>query len=279
MKVAVVGMGLIGGSFYKASLRAGYETVGLHHGDGPAALADADLVAVCLPPEAIVPWIEKHADAFAPGAVVFDICGVKEAVCRRMSAFLESRPGAGFTFVGGHPMAGREVAGYANSLPDLFVGASMILTPFPGTPAAALARLEDYFAAVGFARTVVTTPARHDEMIAFTSQLCHVVSTAFARDRHVADAIGFSAGSYADMTRIATQNADDWSALYRANRPALLAVLDGFIGRLAEFRAALAAEDVAGMKRFIEEGTAAKKAELARRQVVIPRGDEPFRRH
>ena len=81
------------------------------------------------------------------------------------------------------------------------------------------------------------------------------------------------------MTRIATQNADDWSALYRANRPALLAVLDGFIGRLAEFRAALAAEDVAGMKRFIEEGTAAKKAELARRSVVIPRGDEPFRRH
>ena len=77
MKVAVVGMGLIGGSFYKASLKAGYETVGLHHGDGPAALADADLVAVCLPPEAIVPWIEKHADAFAPGAVVFDICGVK----------------------------------------------------------------------------------------------------------------------------------------------------------------------------------------------------------
>lgn len=279
MKVAVVGMGLIGGSFYKASLRAGYETVGLHHGDGPAALADADLVAVCLPPEAIVPWIEDHADAFAPGAVVFDICGVKEAVCRRMSAFLAGRPGAGFTFVGGHPMAGREVAGYANSLPDLFVGASMVVTPFPGTPEAVLARLKDYFAAVGFARTVVTTPARHDEMIAFTSQLCHVVSTAFARDRRVADAIGFSAGSYADMTRIATQNADDWSALYRANRPALLAVLDGFIGRLAEFRAALAAEDVAGMKRFIEEGTAAKKAELARRQVVIPRGDEPFRRH
>ena len=279
MKVAVAGLGLIGGSFYKASRKAGYETVGLHHSDGPEALADADLVAVCMPPPAIVPWIKAHADDFKPGAVVFDICGVKTDVCREMADFLASRASAArFTFVGGHPMAGREVSGYENSLADLFVGASMILTPFADTPAAVVARLKDYFASVGFAMTVVTTPARHDEMIAFTSQLCHIISTAFARDARVADAVGFSAGSYADMTRIATQNADDWSALYHANRPALLTVLDGFIGRLAEFRTALAAGDVAGMKRYIDEGTAAKKAELAQRKAYVPRGDEPFRK-
>lgn len=277
MKVAVAGLGLIGGSFYKASLKAGYETIGLHHNDGPESLADADLVAVCMPPEAIVPWIKARAAHFKPGAVVFDICGVKESICREMAAFMAtSNPD--FTFVGGHPMAGREVAGYENSLADLFVGASMIITPFEGTSAAALDLLRDYFKSIGFAMTVVATPVHHDEMIAFTSQLCHIISTAFARDARVKDAIGYSAGSYADMTRIATQNADDWSSLYHTNKSALLTVLDGFIGRMSTFRDALAADDIAGMKRYIDEGTAAKKAELAKRKNILPRGDEPYRR-
>ncbi|MGN0854819.1 MAG: prephenate dehydrogenase [Kiritimatiellia bacterium] len=279
MKIAVAGLGLIGGSFYKASRKAGYETVGLHHADGSEALADADLVAVCLPPEAIVPWIKAHAAGFKPGAVVFDICGVKTGICAEMADFLAQSPAPAFTFVGGHPMAGREVAGYENALADLFVGASMIITPHPGTPDAVIERLKGYFAALGFAMTVVTTPVRHDEMIAFTSQLCHIISTAFARDARVAESIGFSAGSYADMTRIATQNADDWSALYQANQKALLTVLDGFLARMAEFRDALAAADIEGMKKFIRAGTEAKKAELARRKVPAPpRGDEPYRR-
>ena len=258
MKVAVAGLGLIGGSFYKASLRAGHDVAGLHHGDGPEALADADLVLVCMPPGAIVPWIRAHAGDFRKGALVVDICGVKTPIMAEM----EKVPREGWTFVGGHPMAGREVAGYENSLEALFDGASMLLTPFNGTPDAALDVLRGYFASVGFARTVVTTPARHDEMIAFTSQLCHVIATAYSRDPLVADYVGYSAGSYANMTRIATQNADDWSALYMADRDSLLAVLDRFVARLGEFRAALAARDGAGMKRIIEEGTEAKLREI-----------------
>jgi len=257
MKVAVVGLGLIGGSFYKASLRAGLETVGVHHGDGPEKFADADLVLVCLPPPAIVPWIAAHAAAFRRGAVVVDICGVKEKVMREMT----SVPRDGWTFVGGHPMAGREVAGYENSLADLFDGASMILTPFPETPQSLLDGLKGYFRSVGFARVVVTTPAHHDEMIAFTSQLCHVIATAYSRDPRVRDSIGFSAGSYADMTRIATQNANDWSALYASNRDSLVAVVDGFIGRMTAFREALSSGDVDAVKRLIVEGSEAKKRE------------------
>ena len=272
MKVAVAGLGLIGGSFYKASLKAGYETVGLHHGDATGC-EDADLVVVAQPPEAIVPLIKAHAAQFKPGAIVLDICGVKEEICKEMAAVK-----GGFTFVGGHPMAGREVAGYENSLADLFVGASMIITPFDGTSDATLDVLKDYFKSIGFAMTLVTTPRRHDEMIAFTSQLCHIISTAFARDERVAESIGFSAGSYADMTRIATQNPDDWSSLYHTNKAALLKVLDGFINRMSAFRTALAEDDIDGMKRFINEGSAAKKAELAKRKTILPRGDEPYRR-
>ena len=265
MKVAVIGKGLIGGSFEKASRPAGHETVILHHGDATGFEA-ADLILVCLPPGAIVPWIKAHCASFKPGALVVDICGVKQRIVRDMAEV----PQTGWTFVGGHPMAGREVAGYENSLPTLFVGASMILTPFDGTPSAVIETLKAYFASVGFAMTVVTTPERHDEMIGFTSQLCHVVATTYARDPRVKDAIGFSAGSYANMTRIATQNASDWSALYSENRAALVDVLDGFLARFKELRDAIAADDGDAVRRQIEEGAKAKRQELLDRQ----RGDE-----
>ena len=262
MRVAVIGAGLIGGSFGKASRAAGHAVTLLHHGDA-AGFEDAELILVCLPPPAIVPWVRAHAAAFRSGALVVDICGVKRTVLRDMAAV----PREGWTFVGGHPMAGREVAGYANSRADLFVGASMVLTPFDGTPPETLETLRAYFASVGFATTVVTTAARHDEMIAFTSQLCHVIATTYAR---VKDAIGFSAGSYANMTRIATQNAADWSALYAGNRDALVEVLDAFAARFRDLRDAIARDDRAAVMRFIEEGTAAKRQELLDRR----RGDE-----
>ncbi len=265
MKIAVIGKGLIGGSFEKASLKAGYETVILHHGDA-TGFESADLILVCLPPQAIVPWIKAHAASFKSGALVVDICGTKRSIVDEMATV----PQTGWTFVGGHPMAGREVAGYENSLADLFVGASMILTPFEGTSPAVLETLKAYFASIGFAMTVVTTAARHDEMIAFTSQLCHIIATTYARDPRVADSIGFSAGSYANMTRIATQNASDWSALYAENRDALVGVLDGFLDRFRELRDAIAADDQTAVRRLIDEGAQAKLQELQERT----RGDE-----
>jgi len=178
MNVAIVGLGLIGGSFFKAAQAAGHEVVALHHGDQSTTL-NAQLILVCLPPEAIVPWIREHASSFRKGAIVVDICGVKRPIMREMAEFLSAEThnpqlttrNHSWTFVGGHPMAGREVSGFANSKADLFVGASMILTPPEGTPEATMATLKAFFASVGFAETVVTTPEKHDDMIAFTSQL------------------------------------------------------------------------------------------------------------
>ena len=269
MKIAVSGLGLIGGSFYKASLAAGYDTIGLHHGESDG-LSTADIVVVAQPPDAIVPWVKANAVHFKPGAIVFDICGIKRQIMRDLGEFFSieksiNRKIEKFSFVGGHPMAGREVSGYANSLPDLFVGASMILTPFPDTDPAVIDTLKEYFRKIGFGMTVVTTPEKHDEMIAFTSQLCHVIATAYTRDKRVADSIGFSAGSYANMTRVATQNADDWSSLYLSDREPLLEVLDGFISRLQDFRSALADRDRDRMKRYIIEGTNAKRSEIEAR--------------
>ena len=274
MKIAVSGLGLIGGSFYNASLRAGYEVKGLHHNESDG-LSEADLVIVAQPPAAIVPWVKANAANFKPGAIVFDICGTKRRIVRDLGEFLaieksRNRKIEKFSFVGGHPMAGREVSGYENSLATLFDGASMIITPFPGTDERIIKTLKAYFASVGFHETVVTTPEKHDEMIAFTSQLCHVIATTYARDPRVKEAIGFTAGSYANMTRIATQDAAVWRALYSENRDALVQVLDGFIDRFQALRGAIAADDAKQVEAMIEEGTRAKRQELLDRK----RGDE-----
>ena len=199
-KVAVVGLGLIGGSFEKASRRAGYEVATLHHGDGGAGLADADLVLVCLPPAAVVPWMRDHAGEFRRGAFVVDIAGVKRRIMDEFAAAFPNGTG-GWSFIGGHPMAGREVSGYANSLATLFDGASMILVP-PDAAASAPPALEHYFLSLGFARVVVTSAAHHDEMIAFTSQLCHLISSAYVREDLARGHVGFSAGSFRDLTRV-----------------------------------------------------------------------------
>jgi len=261
LAVAVVGMGLIGGSFQKASLRAGYATTALHHGD-VEGLSDADIVLVCLPPEAIVPWIREHAQLFCKGAAVVDIAGTKADIVREMGSVHR----AGWTFVGGHPMAGKEVSGYANSTADLFLGKSMVLTPERGEWGEGngdRARLEQFFHSLGFTRVVVTSPERHDELIAFTSQLGHVIASAYVQDELVPESIGFSAGSYANMSRIATVDPETWASLYLSDRDALLRVLDGFIGRLGDFRAALDRRDADALKRFIAAGAAAKRAELS----------------
>ncbi len=257
LNVAVVGMGLIGGSFYKASINAGHTVAALHHGD-PTGFEAADLILVCLPPDAIVPWIAAHAASFKKGAVVIDIAGIKRDILSAMAQV----PREGWSFIGGHPMAGREVSGFENSMVDLFVGASMILVPFAGEEASVTESLRAYFASVGFGRVIVTTAEKHDELIAFTSQLCHVIATAYSRDRRIPETPGFSAGSFADMTRIATQDPAVWSVLFEQNRDSLLDVVDAFIARMSEFRTALAAADHATLERLIGEGAAAKRATI-----------------
>ena len=224
LSLAVVGLGLIGGSFYKAARRAGYETFGLHHGESEG-LGRADVVLVCLPPHAIVPWIREHAPLFKKGAVVIDICGVKTPICRDLAAM--AKPG-GWRFVGGHPMAGKEVTGFENSTPDLFVDKSMVLCPAADEPA-------DDFAPTGLAAL-----------------------TAFFKS------LGFSAGSFANMSRIATIDPEMWCELYLADRDALLGVLGDFIKRLQAFHAALDARDEAAIKSYIAAGAAAKREELTR---------------
>lgn len=261
MNVAVAGLGLIGGSFLKAAERAGHVARGFHHAETPA-LDDADVVIVALPPLAIVPWIRANENALKPGAVVVDVCGVKRHVYEAFRLDFANRQ---WHFVGGHPMAGKEVGGFANSTADLFCGASMILTPYPYTGRGPLDALEGFFRSLGFAKVVFTTPEHHDEMIAFTSQLCHLISSAFVREPLAGNHEGYSAGSFRDMVRVGAPDPDVWTELFMLNRDCLSAVLGRYIERLQDFHSAISSGDAARIHSALEDGVARKGAMLSSR--------------
>ena len=268
--VVIVGLGLIGGSFAKAAARAGHVVSAVTRtppadapfpvcavADGRPFVSAADLILVALPPAAVVPWIEAHADAFKDGAIVVDATGVKKTICDALRKYaLQDR----WTFIGGHPMAGKEVGGFAHASADLFRNASMILTPYPSCGRQPLDLLDGFFRELGFGRVVITTPAHHDRMIARTSQLAHVVSSAYVRDPLALEHAGYSAGSFHDMTRVARLDPETWTDLFLANRAALLDALNGLIDRLSEFKTALDAADADALRDLLAQGRAARLA-------------------
>ena len=271
-------MGLIGGSFEKAFRKAGHEVLNLKDATS-AEIGRCNLIIVCLPPLMVAPWIIEHADDFAADALITDAAGVKGVVCPEVEPIAKT---AKWTYVGGHPMAGKERSGYANSDAGLYKGASMIfsvtgcgVTELRGseddvatsqlrnfaTPRQcdAIERLISIFREIGFARFAVTDPRHHDEMIAYTSQLAHVVSSAYVRDPLAAKHLGFSAGSFQDMTRVATVDPDIWTDLFLSNKESLDAVLTRLIDRLGQYRDAIRDGDAATLKALLAEGRKAKE--------------------
>ena len=258
MTIGIRGMGLIGGSFEKAFLREGHKVLNLKDASKDE-IRECSLVIVCLPPLMVAPWIKGHALDFSDGAVVTDAAGVKGVVC---DALRELAARSAWTYVGGHPMAGKERSGYANATADLFKGASMIFTPYASTSEVTVEWLKSIFSEIGFARFVVTDPARHDEMIAYTSQLAHVVSSAYVRDPLSRKHLGFSAGSYQDMTRVATVDPDIWTDLFLSNATALDAVLTRLIERLGGYRDAIRSGNAGALRELLAEGRRAKETAL-----------------
>lgn len=274
MKIGIVGLGLIGGSLARSiKVHTDFEVYGtdiqaqtmlqanlLGAIDGvldEESLARCDVVLVALYPAAIVKWITEHQEAFKPGAWVIDCGGVKETVCAPLNALAQGKT---WHYCGGHPMAGREFSGFRYAKDDLFDRASMILTPPPEAGPEIRTWLKDFFLSIGFRRVQFTTPREHDEMIAYTSQLAHVVSSAYVKCPLAQKHRGFSAGSFADMTRVAKLNEDMWTELFFDNREALLPEINGLIDRLTAYRDALATENYAAMKQLLREGREIKEA-------------------
>ncbi len=269
MKIAIIGLGLIGGSLAKAF--KAYTDNRVYGCDADAAtlayaklsetidepltdeiLPECDLVIVALYPNATIRVLSEKAPLIKKGALVIDTCGTKRKVCAACFALAETY---GFTFVGGHPMAGIQFSGIKYSRADLFKGASMILVPPHLDDMAFLTGMKTLFLPLGFSKVVLTTPEKHDEIIAFTSQLAHIVSSAYIKSDTAKLHHGFSAGSYKDMTRVATLNDTMWTELFLENRDNLLHEIDNIVSALTDFRAALAADDGEKLSALLREGT------------------------
>ena len=273
MNVAIVGLGLIGGSMAKSiknrtshtvwgiDLNAETMTMARMCGaiDAPLTeenLPQADLILVAIRPGAAIEWVRQHAPQIAKSAILVDLCGVKRTVVAAIAPIAEER---GFSYIGGHPMAGKEKGGFDNADAALFEGACYILTPTPSTPAAVVDGMKELAAQLGCARMTVTTPAHHDRMIAFTSQLPHVLAGAYVKSPCCLYHAGFSAGSYRDVSRVASVDETLWAQLFLLNQADLCAEIDGLIDRLQACRDAVAAGDRQALTALLRAGRERKE--------------------
>ena len=267
MKIAIIGLGLIGGSMAKAIKENTSHTVFgsdlndtvvkkaklLAAIDEPLTdtlLAECDLTIIALYPQAAIDFIKEKQEIFKKGSIVLDCCGVKRVVCS------EAEPVAlkqGFVFMGGHPMAGLEHSGFDHAQKALFKNASMILTPTKGN-IQDVEKVKDLFTAIGFTNIQVATPEEHDQMIAFTSQLAHVVSSAYIKSPAAMKHKGFSAGSYRDLTRVAKLNENMWTELFLDNPEFLAQEIDGIADRLKEYSQAIRTNDSETLRQLLKDG-------------------------
>lgn len=273
MRVGIIGLGLIGGSMAKAYRRdARMEVFGADRDDSIVEFAqiaggiDAPLTDEVLPtldllflatyPQGVVDELKRVAPLLSKNCMVIDLSGIKEKVCAECFPLAQAY---GFTFVGGHPMAGTHNSGFKYSQADLFDGAPMVIVPPRFDDIELLDRVRTLLLPARFGRISAITAQEHDARIAFTSQLAHVVSNAYVKSPTARRHDGFSAGSYRDLTRVAWLNPDMWAELFLENQQALLFELDCFLASVQKYRDALAEKDFDALRALLDEGRKIKE--------------------
>ncbi len=273
MTIGIVGLGLIGGSLAKAlKARTEHTVLGYDKDDSvrryaeligciDGALTDeelgrCDFVLLAVYPTATVDYVREHAEQFGKACIVIDCGGIKRGICEACRPIAREH---GFTFIGGHPMAGLHRSGLKYAAADLYEGASMILTPEDTDDIVLLEKVTGLLKSMGFGSVTVTTPEKHDEIIAFTSQLAHVVSNAYVKSPRAQVHRGFSAGSYKDLTRVARLNDAMWAELFLENRDNLIDEIDTLIESLSAYRDALCEQDGEALRALLREGSDRKE--------------------
>lgn len=276
MKIAIIGLGLMGGSLAKALKSytkhkiygidrepAVLDTAVAQGAIDAAAqsdnLCEMDVVFVCLYPQAAVDFILENLTLFKSGAVIADICGIKGFIAENVEASLAEK---GLFYVGTHPMAGREFSGFAYADEKIFENRSFIIAKTDKTDEGALLTIKELALDMHFGEVVITTPQEHDRIIAYTSQLAHVVSNAYIKSPTMKLEKGFSAGSFKDLTRVAMLNDEMWSSIFLKNKAFLLEEIDTVIENLCQYKAALEEEDAERLRMLLKEGSDLKKESL-----------------
>lgn len=273
MNVGILGLGLIGGSLARAYSKAGHRVyvydrdeqmlefskiAGVVHGTlNTDTIGQCELILLAIYAGGSAQWLEDNAPIISPKAMVIDCCGIKKYICDKCFPLAEQY---GFTFVGGHPMAGSHHSGFKYSRSNLFQGAPMVLVPPKFDDPVLLSHIKTLLEPCNFGSFSVTTAQQHDKMIAFTSQMPHIVSNAYIKSPTATMHKGFSAGSYKDLTRVAWLNAPMWAELFLSNRENVLYELDCYIESLKAYRDALEAEDESSLTALLEEGKQRKEA-------------------
>lgn len=274
MKIGVIGLGLIGGSMAKAiRLNSEHEVYGtdidrtvvmrakvMEAINGELTednIQDCDMLILALYPDDTVETVKKYAHLIKKGAYVVDCAGVKEKVCREIPPIAKEY---GFIFVGGHPMAGIEKIGFKYSNAKIFANASMILTPDENIDIRVLETLKNFFLEIGFGKITIKTPKDHDRIIAYTSQLAHVLSNAYVKSKTADEHRGLSAGSFKDMTRVAYLNERMWTELFFENKENLISEIAVLIDNLKTYKEKLEQDDWYGMKQILAEGREKKES-------------------
>ena len=272
MTVGICGLGLIGGSMAKAYKESGHRVLGYDLNEatlGYCSLAgitdgtlnedsipECDLIFIALYPIAAIRYLEEIAPLISKDATVIDLCGTKAKICECGFSLAKKH---GFTFVGGHPMAGTQYSGIKYARASLFKNAPMVLVPPVYDDIAFLDGIKQLLAPAGFGKFSITTASEHDRMIAFTSQLAHVVSNAYVKSPTAQNHKGFSAGSYKDLTRVAWLNENMWTELFLENKEPLIYELDQIIGSLSEYKNAIEKDDADTLRQLLRDGRIAKE--------------------
>ena len=272
MIVGILGLGLIGGSLARAYAKNGHtvyaaekdesmlsfaQLAGAVHGQlNQDTIPMCDLILPAIYTGGSASWLEEYAHLIRKDALVIDCCGIKKKICECGFALADKY---GFTFIGGHPMAGSHYSGFKYSRSNLFQGAPMVLVPPKFDDPMLLERAKDALSPCNFGSISVTTADAHDKMIAFTSQMPHIVSNAYIKSPTAKSHKGFSAGSYKDLTRVAWLNPQMWAELFLSNKENILEELTFYIDSLTEYKNAIEADDEAALIRILDEGRKRKE--------------------
>lgn len=274
MNIGIVGLGLIGGSYARClSKRTNHSVYGMTRNaaiiskameegtiKGEIKQSELSLInyfIIALPPEATIDFITSNINNFAKGTIITDICGIKSAIKDKVAKLCSDNR---IWYVGTHPMAGRECSGYNNSLESLFDGRSLIIMNDNNIPDNIISTVADINKAAGFSRIVYTSSSHHDEIIAYTSQLCHISSNAFVKSPTAKEHLGYSGGSFEDLTRVAFLDPDLWTELFFMNKEPLLKELSSYINELKKYERALADNDAESMRELLNEGRIIKES-------------------
>ena len=272
MNVGILGLGLIGGSLARAYSKAGHQVLACEIDLSMLEFAqlagiisepltnenigNCDLILLAIHAEGSARWLTENCAKISENALVIDCCGIKQMICDTCFPLAKQY---GFTFVGGHPMAGSHNSGLKYSRSNLFQGAPMVLVPPRFDDPELLQRVVDALAPCRFGSFSITTAQEHDRLIAFTSQMPHIVSNAYIKSPTATSHKGFSAGSYKDLTRVAWLNPQMWAELFLSNRENILNELNNYIDSLSQYRLAIENNDQDLLIQLLDEGRKCKE--------------------